>query len=361
MKANSNKNILKYFYDNWIKIEASSEYEVYRAINAWIKWEDIHISWQELSENLEKLLDTWVYFIATSLHQIEEFWKLRKWWELWVRINPWVWSWAFKAISTWWLTSSFWIWHEYIWEIKKLAEKYDLKITKIHLHIWSENTPESWVNTADIWLDFIKQFEDVNTLDMWWWFKMAIMPYEKSADLQAIWNAVKEKVEDFYKKTWRKIHIELEPWKYMVINSCSVLCKVVDIVDTWKEWYKFIRTNTWMTEMPRVPMYWVQQPIIAINNSKEIEKYVVVGHCCESWDVLTTKLYDQEVIEEIELPKVKIWDFLVVEWTWAYNSSMAMKNYNSYPEVWEILLKENWEILEIRKRAQFDEVWRNEV
>jgi|TARA_Y100001960_G_C14361112_1_gene674399 hypothetical protein len=41
----------------------------------------------------------------------------------------------------------------------------------------------------------------------------------------------------------------------MVINSCSVIAKVDDIVDTGEEGYKFIRTNTGMTEMPRVPMY----------------------------------------------------------------------------------------------------------
>ena len=61
-----------------------------------------------------------------------------------------------------------------------------------------------------------------------------------------------------------------------------------------------------MTQMPRVTMYGVQQPIIAINNSKNAKKYVVVGHCCESGDILTTKLYDQETIEEVELSEVNI-------------------------------------------------------
>ena len=61
----------------------------------------------------------------------------------------------------------FWfgIWYEYIPQIKELAKKYNLKITKIHIHIWSENTPESWVNSANIWLDFVEQFEDIKTLD----------------------------------------------------------------------------------------------------------------------------------------------------------------------------------------------------
>ena len=361
MKANSNKTILGIFKNAWLKIDASSEYEVYRAINAWFEGKDIQISGQELSEEFEKLLSTWVYFVATSLRQLEEYWKLRKWGEVWVRINPWVWSWAFAAISTWWKTSSFWIWHEYIPQIKEIASKYDLKITKIHLHIGSENTPESWVNTANIWLDFIRDFSDVTTLDMWGWFKMAIMPYEKTVDLVAVWNAVKEKIDNFYKETWRKIHLELEPGKYLVINSCNVLCKVVDIVDTWEGWYKFVRTNSGMTEMPRVPMYGVQEPIIAINNSKETEKYVIVWHCCESWDVITTKLYDQEVIEERELPKLSVWDILVVEWTWAYNSSMSMKNYNSFPEAGELMIFANGSIKEVRSREVPSDVWRNEI
>lgn len=361
MKANSNMSILKIFKNAWLKIDASSEYEVYRAISAWFEWENIQISGQELTEDLDKLLNTWVYFVATSLRQLEEFWKLRNWWTCWVRINPWVWSGAFAAISTGWTTSSFGIWHEYIPQIQEIAKKYNLKITKIHLHIGSENTPESWVKTTTIWLDFIRDFTDVEILDMWGGFKMAIMPYEKTVDLQAVWNAVKEKITKFYEETWRKIHLELEPWKYMVINACNVLCKVVDIVDTGKDWYTFVRTNSWMTEMPRVPMYWVQEPIIAINDSVETKDYVIVWHCCESWDIITSKLYDQEVIEPRNLPKLSVWDILVIEWTWAYNTSMSMKNYNSYPEVWEIMILKDWTIKEVRKREKLDEIWRNEI
>lgn len=135
---------------------------------------------------------------------------------------------------------------------------------------------------------------------------MAIMPYEKSADLQAIGASVAQKFQEFYEQTGRKIHLEVEPGKYMVINSCSVIAKVDDIVDTGSDGYTFIRTNTGMTEMPRVSMYGVQQPIIAINDSKETQEYVIVGHCCESGDILTSKLYCQEEIEPIVLPKVSV-------------------------------------------------------
>ncbi len=361
MKANSNVNILKIFKNKWLKIDCSSEYEAYRALNAWFNPNDIQISGQETPKNLEELIDAWVFMVATSLKQLKTIWELRPGKMIWVRINPWMWSWAFKAISTWWETSAFWIWHEYIEDIKEIALKYKLEITKIHIHIGSENTPESWTNSANIGLDFVKQFDKAKVLDMWGWFKMAIMPYEKTADLQAIWKSVSEKFEQFYKETWRKIRLELEPGKYMVINSACVVAKVDDIVDTGNDWYKFIRTNTGMTEMPRVSMYWVQQPITIINDSIDEEEYIIVWHCCESGDILTCKLYDQEVIEPIKLKKASIWDILVVDWVWAYNSSMSMKNYNSFPEAGELLMRSSGEIVEIRKREKLEEIWRNEI
>jgi len=361
MKANSNINILKIFKNKGLKIDASSEYEAYRAINAWFDAKDIQISGQETPKNLPDLLDKWVFMVATSLKQIKAIWEIKAWSEIWVRINPWMWSGAFKAISTGWETSAFGIWYEYIPEIKKISEKYDLKITKIHIHIGSENTPESWTNSANIWLDFVREFPEADTLDMWGWFKMAIMDYEKTADLQAIGKSVSEKFEEFYNQTGRKIKLELEPGKYMVINSCSLIWEVDDIVDTWKSGYRFIRTNTGMTEMPRVSMYGVQQPITIINDSKEKQDYVIVWHCCESGDILTSKLYDQEIIEPISLAKANIWDSIIVDGVWAYNSSMSMKNYNSFPEAGEVMIRSNEEIIEIRKRQCLEDIWKNEI
>ena len=125
-----------------------------------------------------------------------------------------------------------------------------------------------------------------------------------------------------------------------------------------------------MTEMPRVSMYWVQQPISVIphpnpllwdERGQELVDYVVVWHCCESWDLLTCKLYDQEVLEPIKLAKVSIWDSIVIDWTWAYNSSMSMKNYNSFPEAGEVMIMSNNEIKEIRKRQNPEDIWKNEI
>lgn len=365
MKANSNISILSFFRKNGIKIDASSEFEVYRALNAGFEGKDIQLSGQEFPRNIEKILSENVFFVVTSLNQITKLWEYSvKFWkklEIGVRLNPGLGNGAFKAISTGWVSSSFGIWYEKIPEILEISQKYDLKITKIHIHIGSENTPESWTDSANIGLDFVEKFADVTTLDMGGGFKKAIMDYEKSADLEKISEKVAERFENFYKKTGRKINLELEPGKFMVINSGNLVAKIDDIVDTGVNGYTFLKVNSGMTDMPRVTMYGVQQPIDIITDEKKLENYVVVGHCCESGDILTTKLYHQEEIETRALPKAKIGDTIIFSGVGAYNSSMSMKNYNSFPESGELFLKGNGEIIEIRKREKLEEIWRNEV
>lgn len=361
MKANANKNILKIFQNKWILLDCSSEFEAYRALSAGYQAKNLQISWQETPRNLSDLLSRWVSMVATSLQQIKQIWALQSWATIGVRINPGMSSGAFSAISTGWLVSGFGIWHEYIDQVKQTAIESNVTINKIHIHIGSENTPESWVNSANIWLNFVKQFPDVEILDLWGGFKKAIMPYETDADLQSIGVAVSEKFQEFFEETGRKIHLEVEPGKALVIHSCSVVAQVDDVIDTWENGYKFIRTNTGMTEMPRVSMYGVQQPIEILNGSQTQEKYVVIGHCCESGDLLTPKLYENETVEPVLLNTPNVWDTIIFSWTWAYNASMSMKNYNSFPEAGELLLKNDGEIVEIRKRQNVEDIWRNEI
>jgi diaminopimelate decarboxylase len=52
---------------------------------------------------------------------------------------------------------------------------------------------------------------------------------------------------------------------------------------------------------------------------------------------------------------------LVIEGTGAYNSSMSMKNYNSYPEAGELMIMKDGTIQEIRKRQKISDIWKNEI
>ncbi len=361
MKANPQKNILKIFDQAWLSFDASSDFEALRILAAGISPDKVQISSQELGNLAKELVESGVFFVATSLHQLEFFGKNFPWKSCGIRVNPGVSSGWFAKISTWGANSSFGIWHEKLDEIQDIAQKYDITLIKLHFHIGSENTPESWVASAEHWFEILRQIETITIFDMGGGHKMAIMPDEKSADLEAIWNAVSEKFLNFYEETWRRIHLEMEPGKYLVINSCSMVVEIQDIVDTGKDWYTFLKTNSGMNDMPRVAMYGVQEPLSIINDSDEYIDYAVVGHCCESSDIITSKLYDAESIEVRSFKKASIWDILVIDWVGAYNASMAIKNYNSFPESWELLLRESGEIIEIRKRENLVDIWRNEI
>ena len=90
-----------------------------------------------------------------------------------------------------------------------------------------------------------------------------------------------------------------------------MITEIQDIVDTGEEGYAFLKINSGMNDMPRVAMYGVQEPIFVISRqlgdtSKTLQSYAVVGHCCESSDLLTCKLYEAETIETRELPEAHI-------------------------------------------------------
>jgi hypothetical protein len=40
---------------------------------------------------------------------------------------------------------------------------------------------------------------------------------------------------------------------------------------------------------------------------------------------------------------------------------MAMKHYNSFPESGELMLRENGDIVEIRKAQVLSDIWKNEI
>ena len=72
MKSWPNKNILKFYANKWIWVDASSEFEVYRALDAGVPANTISLVTQELPRDLNRILDSWIFYIASSLYQLEE-------------------------------------------------------------------------------------------------------------------------------------------------------------------------------------------------------------------------------------------------------------------------------------------------
>jgi len=359
MKANPLQGILKLMHSHDIHIDACSDYEVFRALAAWIPADHIQITGQTWPKNLAWLIEQWVRFCACSLYQLEEYWKQFPWKKVWIRLNPWIGSGQFPWVNVWGQRSSFGVWHEYIPQINEIAKKYELKVTTLHTHIWSGSDPYVWQDVAKLSLDFAKKLPDVDIVDLWGWFKVARMLDEKWADMEKIGIRIAQAFENFTKETWRTLHCEIEPGTYLVANSGYLWCSIDDVTDTWIQGEQFIKLTTWMSELIRPIMYWARQPLWTDNQSAETANVIVVGHSCESSDMITVDNNGVALHRAVASPAIG--DRVLIGWVGAYCSSMCTVHYNSYPRVAEYLLNEDGTISCLREAETAEDVWKNEL
>jgi diaminopimelate decarboxylase len=367
MKSSPNKSILQLFDSMGLHIDASSGHEVKRAIHAGIAPSKISLSAQEIPEDLEALLDLGIHFNACSLKQLEAFGKIKQGGKVGVRFNPGSGSGGNNRTNVGGVSSSFGIWHGLAEEVKTLCKQYDLEVIRIHTHIGSGSDPEVWLKVALMNFQLVEQFESVTILNLGGGYKVGRMPDEVSTDLQVIGKPVREAFEAFAEKTGRKIHCEIEPGTFLMANAGGLLAEVHDLVNTGEQGYHFIKLNTGMTELLRPSIYGAQHPIDIFSgrasekDAGKSQDYVVVGHCCESGDILTPAPGDPELLATRSFSDVQIGDLVLIGGTGAYASAMTPKHYNSYPEAAEVLIETSGQTRLIRKRQILESIWENEV
>lgn len=362
MKASPNATLLRVFDRMGLHMDASSGYEVRRAMRAGIAADKISLSTQEFPEDFSSLHAAGIRFNACSLHQLESFGKAYPGARLGLRFNPGLGSGGTSRTNVGGPASSFGIWHEDLPRVKELVEEHRLKVVRIHTHIGSGSDPAVWQRTASLSLELVKAFPLVNTLNLGGGYKVARMADETATDLQRIGAPVREAFVALAEETGRKIHLEIEPGTFLVANACSLVARIQDMTHTGESGYRFLKLDCGMTDILRPSLYGAQHPLVlvpAVPNDAQ-EDYVVVGHCCESGDLLTPAPGDPEALATRRLAQAKIGDLCVIEGVGAYCASMSTANYNAFPQAAEVLLDEAGLHL-IRKRQELDQIIANEI
>jgi len=220
------------------------------------------------------------------------------------------------------------------------------------------------------------------------------MPGEHAADIMALGKYAKEQITAFYKKTKRKLKMEIEPGTFIVANSGYAVTRVVDKKRTARS--NFIITDGGMEINSRPLLYGSRHPMYIISGdgaavkSSEFEtngsggadgaediggangsggagcadgsggySAVVAGKCCESGDCQTLDM-DGHAIPRL-MAEPEIGDLAVIGGVGAYCSSMAPFNYNSHPQIPEVLFASDGGLRLIRKRQTLEQILENEV
>ncbi len=364
MKANPNRALLKIFAGMGLQIDASSGHEVQRAMEAGIPAGHLSLSAQELPENLAELLDLGIEINATSLNQIRLIGEARPGRTIGLRFNPGLGSGGTNRTNVGGPGSSFGIWNEYTAEAQELLDTYNLSCIRIHTHIGSGSDPDVWMRAAGLSLDLVRKFPNVTTLDLGGGYKVARMAAESSTDLQTVGKPVADALRAFAAETGREIHLEIEPGTYLVANAVSLISRIQDKVDTGSDGYTFYRLDTGMTDVLRPSLYGAQHPLVVVGKESdptETEEAILVGHCCESGDILTPAPGDPEALQPREVATGHIHDYVVIEGVGAYCSSMCTVGYNSFPPSPEVLVNTSGSAKLIRRKPSAQVLWANEV
>ncbi|MDR0535467.1 MAG: diaminopimelate decarboxylase [Puniceicoccales bacterium] len=367
MKALPNATVLRLFERKGLHFDASSGHEVRRAMFAGIAPQKISLSTQELPADLTPLLRAGVLVNACSLAQLDAIGTALPGWNIGVRINPGRGSGGTGKTNVGGPDASFGIWHEHIAEILETARRHRLNIVRVHTHIGSGSDPAVWQEVSTLNLALMDRFPDARTLNLGGGFKVARVPGEKDADLQAAGAPVKAAFEDFAARTGRRLHLEIEPGTFLTANCGVLLARVQDITDTGEAGRRFLKLDTGMTELLRPGLYGAQHPaeIVPADAGRApgsaVHDYILAGHCCESGDLISCAPGEPERLAPVRLPAVRMGDLCLIGGAGAYCSAMSAKNYNSFPEAPEILLDPGNTPRLIRRRQTLEQMIQNEI
>jgi diaminopimelate decarboxylase len=361
MKANPSRGVLDLFRGLGLHVDASSDHEVERALRAGFPAGSIQLTSQMPSRRLAEHLARGVLFNACSLHQLEAFGRAAPGQSVSVRMNPGLGSGSTNRTNTGGPASSFGIWHEHLGEVKAIAERFDVKITRLHSHIGSGTDPEVYKRVTRMTLDLAAKLPDVGVVNLGGGFKVGRMPGEPSADLADVGAHVAQELTAFRDRDGRSLGLEIEPGTYLVANAGLVVATCVDVVDTGHDGYLFAKLDTGMPEVTRPSLYGAQHPIHVLAQGREEADVIFVGPCCESGDILTPAPGDPEALAPRRVPRPQIGDLVIVGGAGAYCAAMSTINYNSYPQAPEVMLEPDGTLRLLRRRQDLDQVWGNEV
>ena len=249
-------------------------------------------------------------------------------------------------------------------------KKYGLTVERIHTHIGSGSDPSIWQQVASKSLSFCRIWPSVTALNLGGGYKVGRNEGEPTTDLQEIGKPVADAFRKFAEENdGRQLKLEIEPGTYLMAMGGALVSTIQDkVFTTGDSGHIFLKLDAGMTDVLRPSLYGAIHPMTVLPASgkledvgSEMEDVVVVGHCCESGDLMTPKPGEPEALAERSLRKAQIGDILVIDGSGAYCSGMSAKNYNSFPEAPEVLLDREGKVYVIRVRQELEQVYQNEI
>lgn len=330
MKANNNPGILKTLLEEGCYIDAVSVNEALLALKIGFTPERIlltgsHMTLQEMQAAVQNRIPVNV----GSLGNLETYGMNFPGTNVSIRVNPDFGAGHHSHVVTGGRESKFGIFHgkkghSDIEKAKETIKKYNLKLTGIHAHIGSGILDESqYIELMRIILGLAADFPGLEFIDFGGGIGVPYRPNEKDFDLKMFGGHVGKMMREFTAKYGSEPFVALEPGRFLVAESGTLLVTVTDLKDTPK--FSFAGVDSGFNHLIRPMAYGSYHPIVNASRMEGNKKeFVISGYLCESGDVFNRNEHGAEP-RSITMPEQG--DIVAILNAGAYGYAMA-SNYN---------------------------------
>ncbi len=356
VKANCNFSLIKIAREEGLRADATSEGEAVALLKAGYSPDEIFFVVNNVSEKeLAFAVKNNLTVSVDSLSQLETFGKLNPGQRVSVRLNPGIGAGHHEKVVTGGDRTKFGVNEAYIPEVKRIAEKYSLKLVGINQHIGSQVMDSSlFLAGVQNLLNIARQFEDLEFIDLGGGFGI---PYQKQRnepplDLNHLGASLSKFMDEFSEAYGKQIRFMVEPGRYIPAESGVLLGTVHAIKNNG--FVKYAGTDLGFSVFARPMLYDAHHDIEVYRDSDEFvdhhtDVFNIVGNMCESGDYIA---------RDRELPALRVGDVLGVLDAGAYGYAMSSQyNYRLRPA--EVLIREDGSVKLIRRADTYDEMFRN--
>ncbi len=164
----------------------------------------------------------------------------------------------------------------------------------------------------------------------------------------------------------RELRVEIEPGRYYVAPSCTLVARVTDVKQTRTNekgsGATFAMVDAGFVDLVRPAMYGSYHAIDIVGRDDDDpnvarEPIVIAGPLCESGDIFTRD--DRELLAPRQLPRPAAGDLITLRDAGAYGYAMS-SNYNSIGRAPQLWLEENGTVEMISRREMLDDLLKAE-
>ncbi|WP_425615657.1 diaminopimelate decarboxylase [Anatilimnocola sp. NA78] len=365
-KACSNIAILDLCRQNGVVVDAVSGGEIHRAMKAGFKPGNVEhpeiVYTADIfdREALEMVVKLKIPVNCGSPDMIDQLGEKAPGSNITLRINPGFGHGHSQKTNTGGEQSKHGIWHEQLDDCLQRADRGNIAVTGIHMHIGSGTDLHHLSQVCGAMENVVETVgRSVKTISAGGGLPIPYNTQQSYVDLDQyyqLWDASRKKLEA---KLGHKLTLEIEPGRYLVAESGYLLSEIRAVKQMGNN--TFYLLDAGFNNLARPILYGSYHPMsIAPANgatSRPEVDVVVGGPLCESGDIFTQE--EGGFVCTRKLPQANIGDYLILERAGAYGFVMA-SNYNSKPLAAEVLIKNGKPHL-VRARQTHEDITRGET